>query len=221
MTDRLRDRLVALHAQFSGLQGRHPAQWPPLPRALCAVGVGLLLVIAGGWFVWQPQYDELEAGLQRETALRAEFEQKIAQAQHLDGLRAQKAAVEAEVNLLEKQLPGQAEMEALLSEISRAGVARGLQFELFKPSLLRFDEHYAELPIEIKLSGDFHSLAGFISDVANLPRIVTIDGLLFALQPRDNALSFTCVAHAYRFLDPAEAALQKQQAAERRKQAKK
>ncbi len=208
-------------AQFRGLEGRHPAYWPPLPRSLCAVGLGLLLVMGGGWFLWQPQYDELDEGRQRERTLRADFEQKVAQTQHLEGLRAQKAAVEAEVVFLEKQLPGQAEMEALLTEISRAGVARGLQFELFKPAPLRFSEHYAELPIEIKLSGKFHALAGFVSDVANMPRIVTLDGLSFTQQPRDGTLSFSCVAHAFRDLDAAEVALHKQQAAERRKQAKK
>lgn len=207
-------------AQFRGLAGRTPALWPPLPRALCAAGVWLLVTAAGGWFVWQPQYEALEAGRQKEAQLRANFEQKVAQAQHLDSLRVQKAAIEAEVALLEKQLPGQAEMEALLSGISRAGVARGLQFELFKPAPLRFSDHYAELPIEMRLSGGFHALAGFVSDVANMPRIVTIDGVAI-VQQREGGLSFACVAHAFRYIDPAEAAQRRQQAAERRKQGKK
>ena len=213
-------RRVWWHAQFRGLAGRAPALWPPLPRALCAVGVWLLVTAAGGGFVWQPQYEALEDGRQKEALLRASFEQKVAQAQHLDSLRAQKAAVEAEVALLEKQLPVQAEMEALLSGISRVGVARGLQFELFRPGPLRFGEHYAELPIEIRLSGGFHALAGFVSDVANMPHIVTIDGVSIG-QQRESGLSFGCVAHAYRYIDPAEAALRRQQAAERRKQGKK
>lgn len=212
-------RLSAWRAQFRGLQGRHPAQWPPLPRSLCAVGLALMVVCAGGWFAWQPQYDALEQGRQHEAQLRAGFEQKVAQAQHLDSLRLQKTVVEAEVARLEKQLPGQAEMEALLSEISRAGVARGLQFELFKPAPLQFGDYYAELPIEIRLSGSFHALAGFVSDVANLPRIVTLDGLSFTQPPREGPLSFACVAHAFRYLDPAEAASHRQQAANRRKQA--
>lgn len=215
------DRLAVLRAQFTGLQSRHPAQWPALPRSLCLVAVGLLVMIGGGWFVWQPQFEARDQGRQKEKQLRAEFEQKIAHVQHLDSLRVQKTAVEAEVSLLEKQLPGQAEMEALLSEISRAGVARGLQFELFKPAVLRFSEHYAELPIEIRLSGSFHSLAGFVSDVASMRRIVAIDGMSFSQQQRDGNLSFTCTAHAFRYLDPSEAALHKQQAADRRQQAKK
>ncbi len=213
-------RLAQWHAQFHGLAGRPAALWPPLPRALCAAGVWLLVTAAGGWFVWQPQHEALEEGRQKEARLRASFEQKVAQAQHLDSLRLQKTAVEAEVALLEKQLPGQAEMEALLSGISHAGVARGLQFELFRPAPLRFGEHYAELPIEMRLSGGFHALAGFVSDVANMPRIVTIDSVAIG-QQREAGLSFACVAHAFRYIDPAEAAQRRQQAAERRKQGKK
>ena len=170
--------------------------------------------------MWQPQCEALEQGRQKEAQLRASFEQKVAQAQHLDSLRVQKAAIEAEVALLERQLPGQAEMDALLSGISRAGVARGLQFELFRPAPLRFSDHYAELPIEMRLSGGFHALAGFVSDVANMPRIVTIDGVAIA-QQREGGLSFACVAHAFRYIDPAEAVQRRQQAAERRKQGKK
>lgn len=219
MKGRVPVQLIALRAQFMGLHG-HPALWPALPRSLCAIAACLLVVITGGWFIWQPQYEELDHGRTMELQLRSDFSQKVAQAQHLDRLRAQKAAVEAEVAMLGKQLPTQAEMDALLAEISRAGVARGLQFELFKPAPLRFDEHYAELPIEIRLSGGFHALAGFVSDVANMPRIVTIDGLSFA-QQRDSALTFACVAHAFRYLDPSEAEAHRQQVVERRKQGRK
>lgn len=220
MTDRLSGWLHEWRAQFSGLDGRHPALWPPVPRALCAVATGFLVIMVGGWFVWQPQYAALDRGYQEETQLRAGFEQKIAVAQHLDGLRVQKVAVETEVALLEKQLPSQGEMEALLAEISRAGVARGLQFDLFKPAPLKFGDHYAELPIEIRLTGGFHALAGFVSDVANMPRIVTIDGLSF-VQQRDGVLTFAGVAHAFRYLDPAEVESLKRQAAQRRSKARK
>ncbi len=220
MTGRMAEWLLDCRVQFRGLDGQHPAMWPPFPRALCAIGACLLVIAVGGWFVWQPQYEALEHGRHQEAQLRAGFEQKTAMAQHLDALRLQHAAVESEVALLEKQLPNQAEMEALLAEISRAGAARGLQFDLFKPAPLRFGEYHAELPIEIRLSGGFHALAGFVSDVANMPRIVTIDGLSLA-QQRDGALAFACIAHAFRYLDPAEAESQRQQAAERRKQARK
>jgi type IV pilus assembly protein PilO len=94
-------------------------------------------------------------------------------------------------------------MDALLSEISQAAVLRGLQIELFKPGQLRISQHYAELPIEIRLSGSFHALAGFVSDIANMPRIVTIDRISIN-QQREGVLSFECVAHAFRYLEHAE-----------------
>ena len=212
--------LETLREQFRGLEGRHPGLWPPLPRTLCAIAMLVAVVAAGGWLIWMPQWEELDRGRDTEQRLRAEFEAKVAQAQNLDSLRKQRAEVEAQVGRLERQLPGKAEMDALLAEISQAGVARGLQFELFKPGQLQFGDYYAELPIEMRLSGNFHALASFVSDVANMPRIVTLDKIAIA-QQREGALSFECVAHAFRYLDPSEAEQRKQQAADRKKQGKK
>lgn len=213
------NRFDALRAQFAALEGRHPGLWPVLPRSLCAFALLLAVVGAGGWLVWLPQWEDLGRGREAEQRLRGEFESKVALAQNLDALRRQKAEAEAQVGALERQLPGKAEMDALLAEISQAGVARGLQFELFKPGQLQFGDYYAELPIEMRLSGSFHALAGFVSDVANMPRIVTLDRIAIS-QPREGALSFDCVAHAFRYLDPAEAEQRKQLAAERGKQVK-
>jgi type IV pilus assembly protein PilO len=208
-----------LRQQFRDLEGRHPGLWPPLPRSLCAIAVLLAVVAAGGWLVWQPQWEDLDRGRETEQRLRAEFENKVAQAQNLDSLRRQKAEVEAQVGRLERQLPGKAEMDALLAEISQSGVGRGLQFELFKPGQLNFGDYYAELPIEVRLTGNFHALASFVSDVANLPRIVTIDHIAIT-QQREGMLFFEGVAHAFRYLDPAEAEQKKQQAIERKKRVK-
>ena len=208
-----------LRAQFRGLEGRHPGLWPALPRSLCAVAALVAVVAAGGWLVWVPQVEELDRGREAEQRLRDDFESKVAQAQNIDSLRRQKAEVEAQVQTLERQLPGEAEMDALLAEISQAGVARGLQFESFKPGQLQFGDYYAELPIDMRLSGNFHALAGFVSDIANMPRIVTLDKIAIA-QQREGTLTFECVAHAFRYLDPAEAE-QRRQAAERNKRVKK
>lgn len=212
-------RFDELRAQFRGLEGRHPGLWPALPRSLCAVAALVAVVAAGGWLAWMPQFEELDRGREAEQRLRNDFESKVAQAQNLDSLRRQKTEVEAQVGRLERQLPGKAEMDALLAEISQAGVARGLQFESFKPGQLQFGDYYAELPIDMRLSGNFHALAGFVSDVANMPRIVTLDKIAIA-QQREGALTFECVAHAFRYLDPAEAE-QRRQAVERNKQVRK
>lgn len=196
--------MPAWAAQFRGLRGRDPGLWPPLPRIACIVAMALGVVAAGAWFLWSPQWQELEEGRLAEQRLRAAFEDKLAQAQQLDSLRRQKAEVEAMVQQLQRQLPGKAEMDALLSDISRAGALRGLQFELFKPGQVRVGEHYAELPVDMRLNGSFHALAGFVSDVANLHRIVTIDRISLSRQ-RDDQLSFECIAYAYRYLEPGEA----------------
>lgn len=206
-----------LRTQFEGLEGRHPGLWPPLPRLLCPLLVTLLVVIVGGWLVWSTQWETLESGAESERKLRAEFERKVAQAQHLDVLRKQKAEVEAEVLQQERQLPGKADIDALLAEISQMGSVRGLQFELFKPGQLKIGEHYAELPIEIRLSGSYHALAGFVSDVANMSRIVTIDRIALT-QLREGVLAFECVAHTFRYLDAAEAEQKKQRTPERKQQ---
>ncbi len=211
--------LDALREQCRDLDGKHPGLWPPLPRTLCAIASIAVVVAAGGWLVWQPQWDELDLGRQNEQRLRTEFESKASQAQNIDNLRRQKAEVEARVSRLERQLPGKAEMDALLAEISQAGVARGIQFELFKPGQLSLSEYYAELPIEIRMTGNFHALASFVSDVANLPRIVTIDHIAIT-QQREGVLTFECVAHAFRYLDPAEAEQKKQQATDRKQRVK-
>lgn len=193
-----------LRAQFEGLAGRHPGLWPLLPRLLCCVMVAGVVVALGGWLVWTPQWASLAQGESDEQQLRAAFAHKIAQAQHLDGLRRQKADIEAQVLRQQQQLPGKADMDALLAEISQVGVVRGLQIELFKPGQLKLGEHYAELPIEIRLTGTYHALAEFVSDLTNMSRIVTVDHMVIN-QQREGVLTFECVAHTFRYLDPAEA----------------
>lgn len=206
-----------LRAQFEGLEGRHPGLWPPLPRLLCPLLTALLVIIVGGWLVWSVQWEALESGAESEGKLRTEFERKVAQAQHLDVLRKQKAQVEAQVLQQQRQLPGKSEIDALLADISQAGAVRGLQFELFKPGQLKIGEHYAELPIEIRLSGSYHALAGFVSDVANMSRIVTIDRITLT-QLREGVLAFECLAHTFQYLDAVETEQKKQRTPERKQQ---
>ncbi len=198
-------RVRAWAMQFRGLEGRDPGLWPPLPRSLCIVGVLVGVVAAGGWFAWAPQWQALDDAHHQEQRLRAAFEDKLAQVRHLDGLRRQKAEVSALVEQLGRQLPGKAEMDALLAEISRAGSLRGLQFELFKPGQVKAGEYFAELPVEMRLNGSFHAIAGFVSDVTNMSRIVNIDRIGLVRQ-RDGMLAFDCVARAYRYLEPGEQA---------------
>ena len=198
----------SLSAQFRDLNGVHPGLWPIAPRMLCAAGA-LVAVIAVGWYgYWSGQFNELDQGRQQEQTLRDGYKSKIQQSINLEGLRKQKIQVEHFVAALEKQLPSKAEMDALLSDISQAGLGRGLQFELFKPGQATPKDYYAELPIEIKLDGSYHDMGAFASDVAHLSRIVTLNNLNIETG-KDGALTLAAVAKTFRYLDPEEVAAQK------------
>ena len=206
--------------QFRGLNGRHPGQWPLAPRVLCAIGVTLAVCAAGYFGYWSSQFEEQEAGALAETRLRGEYELKTAQAVNLEALRAQKVQVDQYVERLQKQLPSKAEMAALLTDINQAGSGRGLQFELFKPAQVVVKDYYAELPIDIKVTGSYHDIGAFAGDMANLPRIVTLNNMALSTG-KDGLLTLEAVAKTFRYLDPEEVQAQRKAAAEKKKAAKK
>ena len=177
---------AVISAQFRGLNGRHPGQWPLIPRLALALAVAAFVVSGGWYFYWSDQLDNIAQGQVEEGKLKDAYKIKIAQAVNLDGLREQKKQVAEYVATLEKQLPSKAEMDALLSDINQAGVGRGLQFELFKPGQVLVKDYYAELPINIKVSGNYHDVGKFTSDIANLPRIVTLNNLNLTAGSRRN-----------------------------------
>jgi type IV pilus assembly protein PilO len=142
----------------------------------------------------------------------------LRQAVNLNELRKQKLQVQEYVTQLEKQLPGKAEMDALLSDINQAGLGRGLQFELFKPGQVQVKEYYAELPISIKVNGRYHDIGSFAADIANLSRIVTLHNLIITPASRDSSgnLSLEATARTYRYLDAAEIAEQRAATAQKK-----
>jgi type IV pilus assembly protein PilO len=206
--------------QFRDLSGRHPGQWPLAPRVLCAIGVTAAVCAAGYFGYWSSQFEEQEAGAQVEAKLRDEYKFKTGQAINLEALRAQKAQVDLYVDRLQKQLPSKAEMAALLTDINQAGAGRGLQFDLFKPQQVVIRDYYAELPIDIKITGDYHDIGAFTGDIANLPRIVTLNNLALSTG-KDGVLTLEAVAKTFRYLDPEEVAAQRKAAADKKKAAKK
>ena len=199
---------ASLSAQFRGLNGRHPGQWPIVPRVLSGVGVFLLVLLVGWFLYWSDQQDELNAGEQKEVQLKEQYKSKIQQAINLDALQKQKLQVADYVATLEKQLPSKAEMDALLSDINQAGLGRGLQFELFKPGQVVVKDYYAELPINIKVTGNYHDVGSFACDIANLPRIVTLNNMNLTTG-KDGALSLDAIAKTFRYLDKDEVAAQR------------
>lgn len=160
--------------QARALDWRDPAGWPPLPRLGLLLCLVLGILAACRLFLLADAAQDLEAERRQEQALRAEFTRKASQAQQLEALRRQRAQVQAQLQELERQLPGKAEIDALLSDINQAGLARGLHFELFRPGQVQLRSYYAELPIALKVSGSYHSLARFAADIAAMPRIVTL-----------------------------------------------
>jgi type IV pilus assembly protein PilO len=213
-------------SQFRGLNRSDPGQWPKLPRAAAFLGVILAVLVLGWFLLLTGAMDSLNEERDREPRLKTDYRAKLLQAVNLDELRKQKQQVQEYVTQLEKQLPGKAEMDALLSDINQAGIGRGLQFELFKPGQIEIKDYYAELPISIKVAGRFHDMGAFAADVANLSRIVTLHNIAITPATGANAkdgnglLAMEATARTYRYLDPNEVAEQRR-VAEKEKAARK
>ena len=206
---------TTLQSQFSNLDPRNPVVWPPLPRfgLFLAIAVAVVVLL---WFVWLSGEDEiLTQAREQEVKLREEYKTKLAKAINLDALRKQREQVLQYVTQLEKQLPSKAEMDALLSDINQAGLGRSLQFDLFRPGSVVIRDYYAELPIAIKVTGRFHDMASFTSDIAHLSRIVTLNNLTVVpgAAGRDSStLVMDATAKTFRYLDKDEIAAQRKPA---------
>jgi type IV pilus assembly protein PilO len=192
-------------SQFKGLDFRQPGQWSPLPKLAAFLVVALVVVVLGWFALLLDANDELEVERAKEVTLKQDFHAKLAMAVNLSELRKQKLLVEEYVIQLEKQLPGKAEMDALLSDINQAGLGRGLQFELFRPGQVVVKDYYAELPIEVRVSGRFHDIGSFAADVANLSRIVTLHDLSISVtKSGSDLMTMDATARTYRYLDAEE-----------------
>jgi type IV pilus assembly protein PilO len=202
-----------LSRQFRNLDPKDPSLWPVLPKVLLCVfiAVGVAAVL---WFAKINEYEvELNAEVAKEANLRKDYETKLIKAVSLEALKRQREQVQQYVIQLEKQLPSKAEMAALLSDINQAGLGRSLQFDLFRPGQVVVREYYAELPIQIKVTGKYHDMGYFASDVAHLSRIVTLNNISIAPQGKDkdpSILTMEATARTFRYLDPEEIQAQKQ-----------
>jgi type IV pilus assembly protein PilO len=194
-------------SQFRDLDPKDPSAWPKAPRYVLFVAAAVAVVVAL-WFAWLSGSDELLIQEQeKEVKLRVDYKTKLTKAVNLDVLKKQREQVQQYVTQLEKQLPSKAEMDALLSDINQAGLGRSLQFDLFRPGQISVKDYYAELPIAIKVSGKYHDIGAFASDIANLSRIVTLNNL--TIVPRaDGALVLDSTAKTFRYLDKDEVAAQ-------------
>lgn len=197
-----------LLGQFRGLDPKDPSMWPAVPRYSTFLAV-IVLVVVGLWFAWLNSSElELESEQAAEVKLRDDYKVKLTKAVNLDALKKQREQVLQYVTQLEKQLPSKAEMDALLSDINQAGLGRSLQFDLFRPGQVLVRDYYAELPISLRVTGRYHDIGAFASDIANLSRIVTLNNLL--VSPRaDGSLTMDATAKTFRYLDSSEVAAQR------------
>jgi type IV pilus assembly protein PilO len=184
------------------------ADWPLATKLVALVLLCAAIVAAGWWFDWRDGMEMLRVSQQKETELRGVFTTKKKQAINLEAYKKQMADIEQAFGALLKQLPNKREMDALITDVNQAGLGRGLQFELFKPSGETVTEFYAETPIQVKVTGGYHDIAAFVSDVSKLSRIVTMQNI--AMVPaKDGSLNMDAVVKTYRYLDEEEVAARK------------
>jgi len=190
------------------LDPKNIGSWPALPKLGVLLLTLIAIVIGSYFFDWQGQLEAIDGAKRKESSLRDTFLEKKKTAIDLDAYRKQLVDIEKSFGTLLKQLPSKSEMEALLTDINQAGLGRGLQFELFKPAATEnMSEFYAELPITIRVTGSYHDMGAFASDISKLSRIVLLNDISLA-PGKDGGLTMDAVAKTYRYLDEDEIAKQ-------------
>jgi type IV pilus assembly protein PilO len=196
---------------LKNLDPRNPGQWPWPAKIGALILIFAAIFIAAYFLLFQGQLEEKEKAEKQEESYKATFVEKKKLAVNLDAYIAQRAEIEQSFGALLKQLPTKSEMDALLIDINQAGLGRGLQFDLFKPAVKEnVTEFYAELPVNLKVTGNYHDLGAFASDVAKLPRIVLLNDLNIG-PSKDGSLTMEAIAKTYRYLDEEEIAKQRKE----------
>ena len=204
---------MSLPEEIRLLNPRDPGGWPASIKAGALATLLMAIIAAGGMLDWQGQWEILDRDKAEETELKEAYLAKRSNAANLDILRQQLQDIERSLGTLLKQLPSKSEMDALLIDINQAGLGRGLQFELFRPAASEtMSEFYAELPITVRVTGSYHDIGAFASDIAQLPRIVTLNNISIAPGTKGD-LVLDATAKTFRYLDEEEVAKQKKAAA--------
>jgi len=202
--------------EFRRLNPREMGVWPWSAKLFVLTMMFIFVMVLAALLDWRDQWDQLETGQKEEETLRQSWLGKKQQAVNLDAYRQQLKDIEQQFGALLKQLPNRSEVDALLTDINQAGLGRGLEFELFRPGAQRIADFYAELPIQIKVTGSYHDMGAFASDVAQLSRIVTLNNI--TIQNEKTGLSMEAVAKTFRYLDEDELAAQRKATAAARGQ---
>jgi len=205
----------AIADEFKRTNWKDAGTWGAAPKVVVLLAILIGVPVAGFFVFNQGQIEELEAGQQKEAKLKEEYVGKKKQAINLDLHRQQLREIDTQFGALLKQLPNKSQMDALLVDINQAGLGRGLQFELFKPAAAEMRrEFYAELPIDVKVTGTYHDMGAFASDVGQLSRIVTLKDVNI-VAGRDGNLTMDAIARTFRYLDDDEIAAQRKAATQK------
>jgi type IV pilus assembly protein PilO len=196
--------------ELKSLNPNNPGSWPWVAKLMAFGLMFLAVVIAGALLDWQSQWETLDTAKQEEASLKDTFLAKKKEAINLDLIKKQLNETQESFGALLKQLPSKSEMDALLTDINQAGLGRGLQFDLFRPGGETMNGAFAEQPITIRVTGNYDDLGKFASDIAMLPRIVTLNEV--SINPAGAGLSMDAIAKTFRYLDEAETAAQKKPA---------
>lgn len=196
---------------------RDVGNWPMLPKVLILGAIVVVILVLGLLLDWKDQWETLQAAEQEEVKLKEQYAQKKAKAINFELYVQQLNEVEQSFGALVKQLPNRSEIDALLTDVNQAGLGRGLQFELFRPAAQeKMADFYAELPIKIRITGNYHDMGAFASDVAQLPRIVTLNDVVITNDK--GVLALDAEARTFRYLDEEEIAKQRALAAAKAKE---
>jgi len=187
----------AIKRDFENLDPNDPGAWPLIPRITVMISLFVLGVLAGAWFGWAPQLDELESQKREEGRLKDDWLSRKKKAVNVDAYRTQLSEIERALNALLRQLPNTSEIESLLTDINQAGLGGGLRFQLFRPQPERKKGFYTELPITIKLTGSYNDFGAFASDIAKLSRIVTLNDI--TISSNTTGLQLDATAKTFRY----------------------
>jgi len=200
---------VNLLEELRALDPSDPGRWPlPIRIGAVAVWFVVLALVLSYVFVWQKQRPELQRFEADEQKLRGEFRDKHSKAVNLEVYKQQLTDIERSFGAMLRQLPGKTEVPNLLVDISQTGLAAGLEEKLFQPQAEQKKDFYAELPIKIRLTGNYHEFGAFVSGIAALPRIVTLHDISIKPDSKDayDVLTLDLTAKTYRYLDEEEVA---------------
>ena len=191
--------------------------WPTPVKGGLIVVVCIIVLVLGYFLDISNKREELARAESREVSLKSEFEGKQAKAANLGAYKKQMEEIEESFGTMLRQLPSKTEVENLVDEISQTGLASGVEFILFKPQAEQFIEFYAEKPITIQVSGNYHEFGRFVSGIAALPRIVTLHNIKIEKDDKTNQLVMDATAKTYRYLDENELAGQRAKKAKDKK----